>query len=275
MYHFDELKSQPSFGTLAIQKDFENMSWIINSVSICLIMLSLLTGNVSGEELDSLSVFKKIDQAYFERDLGDSLKKGEDLCEEALEKGFAKDEVLWRKARFKAWEGMMAKDYSGKLNFFKEAEESAKKAIEANPGSIEGHFWLGVAFGRIGETQGIFKSFSLIDPIRHEMDEVLKLNPNHPGAHHLLGVMYLKLPWFKGGSNTKSLEELQKSIELNHNNTLYHLDLAKTHLAMNHSSEAFKELEQVRAITNPFDPVQAGLDKIDAERLERQIQKEH
>ncbi|MFI5303613.1 MAG: tetratricopeptide repeat protein [Nitrospiria bacterium] len=229
----------------------------------------------SGQDMDASFFIKKIDQAYIERDHEDSLKEGEHLCEEALDKGFAKDEILWRKARFKAWDGMMAKEYSGKLNSFKEAEETARKAIEANPGSIEGHFWLGVAYGRIGETQGIFKSFSLIDPIRHEMDEVLKLNPNHPGAHHLLGVMYLKLPWFKGGSNTKSLEELQKSIDLSHNNTLYHLDLAKTYLAMNHSAEAFKELEQVRAITHPFDPVQAGFDKIDAERLERQIQKEH
>lgn len=220
-----------------------------------------------GEEADPSLFFKKIDQAYFERDHGESLMEGERFCEEALKRGLPKDEAYWRMARFKAWEGAIAKESSEKLKLFKEAEGWARKGIEANPENVEAHFWLGVAYGRIGETQGIFKSFSLIEPIRHEMDEILKLNPNHAGAHHLLGVMYRKLPWFKGGSNKKSLEELQKSIALNNANTLYHLDLAKTYLAMNKTDEAWQELEKVRTIAPPFDPVEAEIDKKMADHL--------
>ncbi len=99
------------------------------------------------------------------------------------------------------------------------------------------------------------------------MGEVLKLNANHAGAHHVLGVMYHKLPWFKGGSDKKSVDELQKSISLNETNTLYHLDLAKTYLAMNREEEANKELEAVISITNPFDPVMAVLNKKEAYAL--------
>lgn len=221
----------------------------------------------AGEEADSILFFKKIDQSYFERDRGEVLMEGERLCEEAVKKGFPKDEAFWRMARFKSWEGAIAKDSSEKLKLFKEAEGWAHKAAEANPENVEGHFWLGVAYGRIGETQGVLKSLSLIEPIRHEMDEVLRLNPNHAGAHHLLGVMYRKLPWFKGGSNKKSLEELQKSITLNNANTLYHLDLAKTYLEMNKTDEARQELEKVRTIALPFDPVEAEIDKKIAEHL--------
>lgn len=212
-------------------------------------------------------MLKRIDEFYFERNQTSKLAEGEHLCEEALQKNVAIDEHLWRMARFKAWEGFTAKEYADKLKLYNEAKAWAEKGVEANPGNAEAHFWLGVAYGRIGETQGIFKSFSLIEPIRHEMDEVLKLNPNHAGAHHLLGVMYRKLPWFKGGSSKKSVEELQKSIDLNGANTLFHLDLAKTYFTMDKTAEAQKELEKVKSISPPFDPVEAEIDRKAAEAL--------
>lgn len=219
----------------------------------------------SAEETD---LIKEIDRLYFERDMGDSLKKGEALCEEALKnENVPKDEVLWRQARYKAWEGNIAVGKNEKLLLFQETEALAGKAIEANPANTEGHFWLGVAYGRRGEVQGILKSLSLIEPIKHEMEEVLKFNPNHAGAHHLLGVMYRKLPWFKGGSDKKSVEELKKSIELNRSNTLYRIDLAKTYLDMGQKEEALKELKSVAAIAAPFDPVQAKHDRSEASSL--------
>ncbi|MHB8481638.1 MAG: tetratricopeptide repeat protein [Nitrospiria bacterium] len=221
----------------------------------------------NAEQMDASLFLKKIDEVYAERDQAGALKKGESLCDQALTTDLPKDEVYWRFSRFKAWQGFLSQDRAFKLTFFKEAESLAKKAIEINPQSTEGHFWLGVAYGRIGETQGVLKSLFLIEPIRHEMDEVLKLNPNHPGAHHVLGVMYHKLPWFKGGSDKKSVEELQKSISLNGTNTLYHLDLAKTYLAMNREEDARKELETVLAIATPFDPVMAVLNKKEAHAL--------
>ena len=237
------------------------------------LMIILLIGGVfsdavsKAEEMEASLLLKKIDEVYAERDQTGALNKGESLCGQALTTDLPKDEVYWRFSRLKAWQGFLSQDRPFKLTFFKEAESLAKKAIDINPQNTEGHFWLGVAYGRIGETQGVLKSFFLIKPIRKEMDEVLKLNPNHGGAHHVLGVMYHKLPWFKGGSNKKSVEELQKSISLNETNTLYHLDLAKIYLAMNREEEANKELEAVISIPNPFDPVMAVLDKNEAHAL--------
>ncbi|HXN07276.1 MAG TPA: hypothetical protein VN944_09465 [Nitrospiria bacterium] len=219
----------------------------------------------SAEETD---LIKDIDRVYFERDQGDSVRKGEALCEEALKKeNVPKDEIFWRQARYKAWEGNIAAEKNEKFRFFQETEALARKAVEANPANPEGHFWLGVAYGRRGEVQGILKSLSLIEPIKHEMEEVLKINPNHAGAHHLLGVLYRKLPWFKGGSDKKSVEELKKSIELNRSNTLYRIDLAKTYLDMGKKEEALKELKEVAAIEPVFDPVQARIDRSEASSL--------
>ncbi|MBI1821025.1 MAG: hypothetical protein HY036_08835 [Nitrospirae bacterium] len=242
------------------------------SVAFKLIIFLLIGGVFShavskAEELDPSLLLKKMDEVYAQRDQAGALKKGESLCDQALTTDLPKDEVYWRFSRLKAWQGFLSQDRPSRLTFFKEAESLAKKAIDINPQNTEGHFWLGVAYGRIGETQGVLKSFFLIKPIRKEMDEVLKLNPNHGGAHHVLGVMYHKLPWFKGGSNKKSVEEFQKAIVLNENNTLYHLDLAKTYLAMNREEEANKELEAVMTIANPFDPVMAALNKKEARAL--------
>ena len=234
----------------------------------CLLIGGIFYSTVShAQEKESPSLLKELDEVYIQRDQPGALKKGEALCDQALTTELPKDEVYWRFSRFKAWQGFLSNERPFKLTFFKEAESLAKKAIEINPENTEGHFWLGVAYGRIGETQGVLKSLFLIEPIRHEMGEVLKLDPNHAGAHHVLGVMYHKLPWFKGGSNKKSVAELQKAISLNESNTLYHLDLAKTYLAMNREKEAEKELETVISIAIPFDPVMAVLNKKEAQAL--------
>ena len=214
------------------------------------------------------SAIREIDSLYFNRDQGDFLKKGEEACDLALKReDVSKDEVYWRLARFKAWEGNIALEKGEKLRFFQETEAFARMAIEANPSNPEGHYWLGVAYGRRGEVQGILKSLSLVDPIKKEMAEALELNPNHAGAHHLLGIMYRKLPWFKGGSSKKSLEELKKASELNGTHTLYRIDLAKSYLEKDLKVEALAELKAVIGMDRPFDPVQARRDKKEAAAL--------
>jgi tetratricopeptide (TPR) repeat protein len=158
--------------------------------------------------------------------------------------------VYWRMARVEYWIGDHAASKDEKVKLFGLGVYHGKKAIALEPGKPEGHYWLGVNYGSYGEAKGIFKSLSLVGPIKEEMNKVLAINPafEDGGADQLLGRMYYELPGFFGGSNKKSLEHLLKSRELGPRVGLTRIYLADTYLALGDVQKARAELEFVVAM---------------------------
>lgn len=136
-----------------------------------------------------------------------------------------------------------------KMAIFQEGIDLAKAAVAINAGGVEGHFWLGVLYGVYGEAKGIFKSLSLVPDIKQEMNTCLKLDKavEGYGPDRVLGRMYYKLPWFKGGDNKKSIQYLEASLKGEPNN-----DLTKLYLAQTYKSEGMKKqaLDLVREIVD-------------------------
>ena len=196
------------------------------------------------------------------------------LLKEELAEHPKNDEALWRMSRALKWEGDQKKESSEKISMYEQAVAVAKKGVESNPQSIGSHFWLGVGWGKIGETRGVLRSLFLVDPIKKEMTKVLSLDPDNDGAHLVLGVMYRKLPGFIGGSNKRSIEELKKAIASNPWSTLNHLELAKTYIDDGQTSQAEEELHALLAIDDPFDPVESRKDKREAEEMLARLKKE-
>jgi tetratricopeptide (TPR) repeat protein len=139
------------------------------------------------------------------------------------------------------WEGARAAYFYGeytqaqapdreKMAIFDAGITLAKEAAALQPKGVEGHFWLGVLYGVYGEAKGIFKSLSLVPSIKQEMQTCLDLDPTVEGwgPDRVLGRMYYRLPWFKGGSNKKSLAYLEKSLAGAPTNALTRLYLAET-----------------------------------------------
>jgi len=154
-------------------------------------------------------------------------------------------EVYWRMARVEYWIGDHAATKDEKVKVFGLGIYHAKKAIALEPNKADGHYWLGVNYGSYGEAKGIFKSLSLVGPIKEEMRRVLAINPAYEdgGADQLLGRMYFELPGLFGGSNTKSLEHLLRSRELGPRVGLTRIFLADTYLALGNVAKARAELE--------------------------------
>ncbi|MFY9270150.1 MAG: tetratricopeptide repeat protein [Candidatus Manganitrophaceae bacterium] len=182
------------------------------------------------------------------------------------------EEALWRLSRSFKWRGDTAATSEEKLAAYKEGEAWAKQALQVNPDSIGGHLMLGIAYGRIGETQGVLKSLSLISPIKNEMDAVLTKDPHNPVAHHVLGVLYRKVPGLMGGSIRKSIEELEEAVQVNPTSTTHRLDLAKSYLEKGNKENAKTSLEALLSISHPSDRVQAQRDRAEAEKLLSEIQ---
>jgi len=183
----------------------------------------------------------------------------------------AQDEILWRLSRLEKWVGDQAQTTDEQLAHFEKAEELAKEAVKANDACAECHFWLGVAYGKIGQTRGVLQSLFLVGPIEREMEIVLSLNPQHSGAHHVLGVVYRLIPGFIGGSLDKSIAELSLAIQLNRASTAHYVELAMSYAAAGMKDKEMEVLNELDRVTSPYDPTQAKVDRRHAAELRQQL----
>lgn len=175
--------------------------------------------------------------------------------------------LLWRKGRALVRLGEEQKKKSDKLTDYLKAEDLLKRASEADPNSVDAHFWYGVAMGRRGETQGILHSLFLIKPIRREMSEVVALDPNHGGAHRVLGEILWQVPGFAGGDKKKALEEYETAVRLDPRYTANYQVLAQAYLYFGRTDDAVRVLKSVAAVKDPEDPAQYPEDAADAAKL--------
>ena len=140
---------------------------------------------------------------------------------------------------------------SAKMAIYSAGIALAKEAVALAPKGVEGHFWLGVLDGVYGEAKGIFKSLALVPEIKQEMKTCLELDPavEGYGPDRVLGRLYYKLPWFKGGSTKKSITFLEKSLAGAPTNALTKLYLAESYKSEGMKAEAVKQLQEIVAMT--------------------------
>ena len=108
--------------------------------------------------------------------------------ESALTAAPANYEVLWRAARESADLGEAATDAEKRTEYYKKAEAYARRAVTANANGADGHFMLAVALGRTALSLGSRDRVRYASEIRSEALASVKLEPQHAGALHVLGV---------------------------------------------------------------------------------------
>lgn len=182
----------------------------------------------------SESTVKKLEEAtaaWMQRlpDNSEPIKRSMSLFEAILKSEPSNYDALWQLARAIIWYGDHSPEEQ-KVEIFSKGMDMAKKAIEANPNGIEGHYWLGSNMGKYGEARGIFKSLEYITPILQEMETILKIDPNHYKAITVLGILYRKAPpWpVSVGDFDKSEEFLRRAVQLNPASLHSHLELGIT-----------------------------------------------
>ena len=150
-------------------------------------------------------------------------------------------------ARVGYWIGDHAALKEEKRRVFQMAIYHGKKAVQAAPERVEGHYWLAVNYGSYGEAKGVLKSLSLVKPLKAELAKVLEIDPAYDegGADRILGRVFYELPGFIGGDKKKSLEHLLKSRELGPRVGITRIFLADTYLALGEVEKARAELEFV------------------------------
>jgi tetratricopeptide (TPR) repeat protein len=97
-------------------------------------------------------------------------------------------DLLWRAARELVDLGEAATTPAQRTEFNAKAEAYARRAVAANANGADGHFMLSVALGRTAQTVGSRERVTYASEIYDQAAAAVKLDPQHAGALHVLGV---------------------------------------------------------------------------------------
>ena len=196
------------------------------------------------------------------------------LLDEVLEEESGNEEAMWQLSRLYYVIGDETTDKNQKIDYYEKGQKMAEDLIKLNDNNPEGHFWLGVNLGRIGQVRGVMKSLSLVPTIRKEFEKALTLDPEHTGAMDGLAVLYYELPGLFGGNLNKSLEYLNKAIAIDSNYAIIYVDFARVYIKRKEYDKAEDYLNKMLAMENPTHPADFYLkDKAEAMKLIEEIQK--
>jgi len=195
---------------------------------------------------DATAILREAEQHYQQRETPDEIAKAIEAFERAAAADPKSYEVAWKLSKAYWYQGNHSpKDQ--KAAWFEKGITAGLKATEINPKGCEGHFWLGINYAMLAENSGKMKALGLIDDVKKEINEAMAINESCVcgGPQRVLGQLYAKIPWFKGGSKSKSIEFLKRSIELCPNDTQSRVFLAEVYVDQGKSALALEQLNLV------------------------------
>lgn len=195
----------------------------------------------------------KADKLFAGRDTVENLKQAAALMEDLAKREPQNFEGFWRLARLRFYLGDHEKDGAKKGKLLQSAMDAGKKAVELNPGRVEGHFWLAAATGEYADLKGALQSLTLVKSVRREFEAALAINPAYENGdiQSALGQIDLNLPKLFGGNERRGLERLEAGIKVGSNNLDLKVTLAEAYLKKGRNEEARALLENVLGATDP------------------------
>jgi tetratricopeptide (TPR) repeat protein len=125
--------------------------------------------------------------------------------------------------------GESADDDALRRREYETALEHAARAITLLPASADARFAHFAAAGRIAQMDGLARSALKLYSLNAELDEVLRLNPNHANALAARGGMLVKLPRLLGGDTKKGISLLERAVALDDESVGKRLELAEAY----------------------------------------------
>ena len=177
-------------------------------------------------------------------------------------------ESAWKLARADYWIGTQG-PVAARRPALERGADAGRTASTIEASRPEGFFWMAANMGALAESYGLRQGIKYRGAIKDALEKVLMIDPGFQkgSADRALGRWYFKVPGLFGGSKTKSVEHLQKSLTYDPNSSASHYFLAETLLDMNRKDEGRAELQKV--IDAPIDPDWAAEDRDFKEKARR------
>jgi len=186
-------------------------------------------------------------------------------------------EALWKLARAQM---DVAKQLLGDENeeerdrLYNDAWIYAAEAMRVDSLDAEGHFMLASVMGRLSRTKGGKERVRFGKEIYDEAATALELDPQHDGAHHVIGAWHAEVKrlsgitkffakTFLGGgymgiaSWDSAAVHLEKSVEIKPDHIFHRLELAEVYLDLDQHAAAREQLAQISVlpVSDVMDPI--------------------
>lgn len=135
-------------------------------------------------------------------------------------------------------DGERAPNDGARKRAYEEAKQHADRAVALRPNDADAHFVQFAADGRIAQLGGIAVAALQLVKLNNQLDEVLRLDPNHANALAARGGMLMKLPRLFGGNTTKGVEYLERAVALDTTAVGKKLELAEAYHIVGREEEA-------------------------------------
>ncbi len=149
------------------------------------------------------------------------------------------------------------------------AERRARRAVRADSLQPEGHFALAMALGRVALTRSKKDRVKFAVEIRAEATRTLALDPQHDGAHHLLGLWNAEVMRTSGfarfmarnllggkvlgeASWAGAIDHLEAAVRLDPDRIFHRLDLARVYADRKRYTDARRELDAIAGLPDRF-----------------------
>lgn len=146
---------------------------------------------------------------------------------------------------------------------YAKGEQYARQAIAVRPNAAEGHFALSRAIGRKAQTMGSRDRVKFAGEVRSHALEALRLDPQHAGALHVLGMWNAEVMRLSGVSrfmaknflggkvfDSANWEDAQRYLEqavaAEPNRLIHRIDLAAVLLDRGDKAKARQQIEAIR-----------------------------
>jgi tetratricopeptide (TPR) repeat protein len=221
------------------------------------------------------SSLAEVDALYSKRLEGGNAAKALEGYENAVKENPTSVEALWKASRAAWWVGDNLTDRKEKMARFQRGIDLAQAAVKADPNSADAHYWLSANYGSFGETKGILKSLFLVKPIRHELNEVNRIDDKFQGGagYRILGIVDYKVPGFAGGSKKRALEGLKKSLAMDPKSPFTRYYLAEYYSVIGDKTKSREQLDILDTLTpgDYFDEADVVMMKRKGEKLRKEL----
>jgi Tfp pilus assembly protein PilF len=107
-----------------------------------------------------------------------------------------------------------AEDDAGRRHNYELAKQHSERAVALVPDSADAHFVHFASAGRLAQMSGLGVASLKLMSLNAELDEVLRLDPDHANALAARGGMLVKLPRLLGGDAAKGVALLERAVTL-------------------------------------------------------------
>jgi|GEM_PF-1263261 len=149
--------------------------------------------------------------------------------------------------------GEVASSDDARRQAYEAAKQHADRAVAQMPNDADAHFVQFAAEGRIAQLGGIAVAALQLVKLNKQLDEVLRLDPNHANALAARGGMLMKLPRLLGGDTGEGVEYLERAVSLDSTAVGKRLELAEAYHIVGREDEARATAQSALQVAKQLD----------------------